>query len=79
MFYLPHCQGAMRYEEELRRQNPAYAALDVERIDEGEEPARAGQYDYYLVPTYYVAGVKVHEGRNGRSDIKRVFDTALKE
>ena len=80
MFYLsdcPHCRGAMRFEEELRRENPAYAALRIERIDEAADPKTAEKYDYYFVPTYYVDGVKVHEGRNGKADIKRVFDSAL--
>jgi glutaredoxin len=79
MFYLsdcPHCVGAMRYEDELRRENPAYRALQIERIDEAEDPKTADEYDYYWVPTYYVDGVKAHEGRNTKADVRKVFDAA---
>ena len=82
MFYLshcPHCMGAMRYEDELRRENPDYRALEIERIEESESAETAAKYDYYYVPTYYVGGVKVHEGRNCKADIKRVFENAVKK
>ncbi|GHV00553.1 hypothetical protein FACS1894211_08130 [Clostridia bacterium] len=81
MFYLsdcPHCHGAMRYEEELRAENPAYQALQIERIEESDNPETAEKYDYYYVPTYYADGVKIHEGRNSKAEIRKVFDAALK-
>ena len=31
-------------------------------IEESEQPALADTFDYYYVPTFYVDGVKVHEG-----------------
>ena len=31
-------------------------------IEESEQPEVADAFDYYYVPTFYVDGVKVHEG-----------------
>ena len=48
-------------------------------VDESRERALAGAYDYYYVPTYYVDGKKVHEGRITRADVERVFRLAAGE
>ena len=80
MFYFPscpYCQKAIGYESELRAENPAYAALEIERIDEQKQPALADQYDYYYVPTYYVGETKLHEGAANKEDVRAVFDAAL--
>lgn len=73
----PYCQKALRYAGELRRENPAYASLTVEVIDEQREPALADQYDYYYVPAYYAGGRKLHEGAASREDVRTGFDAAL--
>ena len=57
---------------------PEYADIPVEFIDEDEHPEIADQYDYYYVPTYYVAGEKLHEGVATKEKIHRVFERALR-
>lgn len=67
----------MEYEDSLRAQDPDYAALAIERIDEQKQPEIADRYDYYYVPAYYVGGGKVHEGAANLEDVRAVFDAAL--
>ena len=65
LFYLkncPFCKKALRYIEEAKAAHPELAALEIELIEESEAPEVADRYDYYYVPTFYIDGVKVHEG-----------------
>ena len=79
-FYLPscpHCQLAIRLIDELKLENPAYAAIPLTMIDESREKARAGSYDYWYVPCFYLGSDKLHEGHAEKPDIRRVLDAAL--
>ena len=65
LFYLrtcPFCKKALRYIEEAKAAHPELAAVEIEMIEESERPDVADAFDYYYVPTFYVDGVKVHEG-----------------
>ena len=65
LFYLrscPFCKKALRYIDEARAAHPELAAVGIEMIEESEQPEVADAFDYYYVPTFYVDGVKVHEG-----------------
>ena len=62
--------------EELKKENPKYANIEVEIIDEELHPEIAKQYNYYYVPTYYVDGIKAHEGVPTKDIIRRVFEKA---
>lgn len=65
LFYLkncPFCKKALRYIEEARAAHPELAAVEIEMIEESEQPEVADRFDYYYVPTFYVGGEKVHEG-----------------
>ena len=65
LFYLKHCpfcKKAIRYIEELKAQYAELACVDIEMIEESEQPDVADKFDYYYVPTFYVDGEKVHEG-----------------
>ena len=65
LFYLrscPFCKKALRYIDEARAAHPELAAGGSEMIEESEQPEVADAFDYYYVPTFYVDGVKVHEG-----------------
>ena len=65
LFYLkncPFCKKALQYIDTVKASVPELADLQIELIEESEEPAVADQYDYYYVPTFYINGVKVHEG-----------------
>ena len=73
----PYCQETLRWMDELFAENWTYKSLEIEMIDEVLHPDVAEQYDYYYVPTYYVADKKLHEGAASKKKIKRVFDAAL--
>lgn len=80
MFYLPtcpYCKQALTWNSELIAENPAYAGLELELVDEKREAARAEQFDYYYVPTYYVGDDKLHEGAADKEKIRAVFEAAL--
>lgn len=79
MFYqrrCPFCKKAFVYMDELLQQEP-YKGLQIEKIEETEQPELADQYDYYYVPTFYIDGEKVHEGGIFRDEVKALFDKAL--
>jgi glutaredoxin len=77
--YCPYCREAKRFMEEILAEHPEYAAIEVEHVDEGRERARAMKFDYYYVPTYYVDGVKVHEGASTKSAVEAVYRQAFEE
>ena len=75
LFYLkncPFCRKALRYIDEVK------AAVDIELIEESEQPAVADGYDYYYVPTFYVDGVKVHEGGIYPDEVEAILRKAMK-
>ncbi len=76
--WCPHCKRATQAIEQLRRENQAYRDVEITMIDEEKEKKYADTFDYYLVPTFYVDGVKVHEGAAGIETIRKVFDSAVK-
>jgi glutaredoxin len=79
LFYLkfcPYCNEAKTYIEELMKEE-RYKDIMIHWINEGKEAAIADQYDYYLVPTFYLGQTKLHEGIMTRDDVKKVFETAL--
>ena len=49
LFYLkncPFCRKALRYIDEVKAAHPELAAVDIELIEESEQPAVADGYDY---------------------------------
>ncbi|MDR1600936.1 MAG: thioredoxin family protein [Tannerella sp.] len=79
LFYLkscPYCHKALSYIDELKKQD-AFKNLEIEMIEESEEPDVADQYDYFYVPTCYVDGIKVHEGAATFEEIEAVFRKAI--
>jgi len=75
----PHCKKAFLLMEELCRENPEYEAVKIEKIDERKQADYAAQFDYYYVPTFYVGGVKMHEGSPTKEALKKVFAEAIKD
>lgn len=50
LFYLkncPFCKKALRYIEEARAAHPELAAVEIEMIEESEQPEVADRFDYY--------------------------------
>ena len=46
-------------------------------IEESELPDVADKFDYYYVPTFYVDGVKEHEGGIYPEEVERILRKAL--
>ena len=81
IFYMegcPHCRRAFRILDDLIANNSEYANIDMEYIDENKDVQAANAHDYYYVPTFYVDGVKVHEGVPTKEKIERVLMDAIK-
>ena len=79
LFYLKHCpfcKKAFTYIETLQQQD-IYKPIEIELIEENEQPELANQYDYYYVPTFYLDGEKVHEGGIFKNEIEAIFEKAL--
>ena len=77
--FCPFCVAASNYLSELIAENPAYGKIEIERIDETREWARADRYDYWYVPTLYVDGRKLHEGALTKAKLKEVLNAAMEE
>jgi thiol-disulfide isomerase/thioredoxin len=76
LFYLkncPFCKQAFSFIDELKQQD-AYRGIEIETIEESEEPETANRYDYYYVPTFYVDGVKVSEGAVTLEKVEAIFN-----
>ena len=73
----PHCKLALKLQDELFEAHPEWREVPLRMVDEAVEKEFADSYDYYYVPTYYVDGVKVHEGHAEKEDVEKVFLAAL--
>ncbi len=69
----PYCRQAGEVLDELRREKEAYGAIELEIIDESENPALADRYDYYRVPSFFKGTEKLYEAdpRWSRGEVKR--------
>lgn len=80
IFYLercPFCKRAFKFIEELKAEHSEYADIQIETIEETEQPQIADKFDYYYVPTFYLEDEKIHEGGIYKDEIKKIFDAAL--
>lgn len=80
MFYLedcPHCKKAIKMIDVLKEKNPQYSNIQIEKIEESKNVHIAKAYDYYYVPTFYVDGVKLHEGVPSLEKIEAVLKAAI--
>ena len=80
LFYLkncPFCKKAFAYIEAAKAAHPELQAVEIELIEEEEEAERAAKYDYYYVPTFYIDGVKVHEGGIYPDEVEPLLRKAL--
>lgn len=74
----PHCHRALAMMEELKKEHPEYAQVEVRIADEEKETALSKSLDYYYVPTFYVGDTKIHEGVPTKEKVQKVFEEALK-
>lgn len=72
----PYCVMAHRWMKELLDEHPEYKKIEMRIVDEVEHPAYANRFDYWYVPTYYVGGVKVHEGVPTKEIVRGVYERA---
>lgn len=72
----PHCKLALKLQEELFNEHPEWREVPLRIVDEAVEVELANSYDYFYVPTYYVDGVKVHEGHAEKADVEKIFRAA---
>lgn len=80
LFYLkncPFCKRALQYIAQKREEHPELRAVEIEMIEESEQPEVADAFDYYYVPTFYVGGEKVHEGGIYADEVEAVLRRAL--
>ena len=66
LFYLtncPYCHDARRALAELGEENPAYAAISVDWIEESQQAELASQYDYYYVHSIFTDDKKLYEAK----------------
>lgn len=75
----PYCRKAIVWLEELMAENPEYAKIEIERIDEKLNPETADKFDYYYVPTFFVGDEKLHEGAATKEKVRAVLESALKD
>ena len=85
-FYLngcPYCRNANKAIEALTAEDPRYASVKIERVEENAHPEIADRYDYYRVPTMFIDGEKLYEAKPGQGyeeikvNVKRVLEAAL--
>jgi glutaredoxin len=77
--WCPYCQKALAMIDQVRDENDAYKDVAITIIDEEKEKKYADQFDYWRVPTFYVDGVKVHEGAATLDCIRNVFKKAVEQ
>lgn len=79
-FYLkscPYCRQADALLAELRAENPKYADVAVEKIEEEERKEIADRYDYYYVPCFFLGEKKLFEGVPTKAEIQKVLEAAM--
>lgn len=81
----PYCMKAMKAFDALLSTNEEYKKVEIDAVEEGENPDRIATLDYYRVPTYYIGDEKLFEASPGDSyevieaATKKALDTALAE
>lgn len=85
-FYLddcPYCHKAKRAFKELRTENPSWAEIPIEWVEESrEKPSELKKFNYYYVPTVYVGDDKIYEASPSddysaiKSNIRKALEIA---
>ena len=80
MLYLkscPYCKQAFAMVDELKQLHKEYQDIEIETIEENDEPEKTKGLDYWYVPTYFVEGEKLLEGIPTKAKIEAVLKAAL--
>ena len=87
VFYLthcPYCQNAKKAVEALQMETPAYQSIQLEWVEESQQPKKAEQYDYYYVPSLFSGKEKLYEAHPGqgyeeiKQHIEKAFQAAIR-
>lgn len=73
----PYCKKAMKAFDVLLNANDEYKKVEIDAVEEGENPDRIASLDYYHVPTYYIGDDKLFEASPG--DSYEVIEAATKK
>lgn len=73
----PYCMKAMKAFDALLGANEEYKKVEIDAVEEGENPDRIATLDYYHVPTYYLGDEKLFEASPG--DSYEVIEAATKK
>lgn len=82
MMYLkncPYCKQALQIIDDLKSCHPEFQKIQIEMIEEHEEPEKTKGLDYWYVPTYFVNGDKIHEGIPTKEALKQVLQSAVND
>lgn len=80
LFYLkncPFCKRALQYIEELKAEHEELRSVEIEMIEESEQPEVADRYDYYYVPCFYLGEEKLHEGGIYKEEVEELLRKVL--
>lgn len=80
MMYLkscPYCKQAFAMVDELKQLHKEYQDIEIETIEENDEPEKTKGLDYWYVPTYFVEGEKLLEGIPTKAKIEAVLKATL--
>lgn len=69
----PYCRQVFAWIEELKKEQPSLAAVEIETIDERLHPDYPAPGPYYYVPTFFVNGEKVHEGAATKETVEKIL------
>lgn len=73
----PYCMKAMKAFDALLGANEEYKKVEIDAVEEGENPDRIATLDYYHVPTYYIGDEKLFEASPG--DSYEIIEAATKK
>ena len=86
-FYLtecPYCIQAKKALKELIAENPLYGEVEIDWIEESQNPDIIDQYDYYATPRMFIGKEKLYEAYlfetydECKAHVKAVLDEAMK-
>ena len=73
-----YCSKADRMIRLVKEKHPEFKAIKIQKIEESLKPEIAEQYDYQLVPCFFVGNKKIFEGAPTEEKICEAFSEALK-
>lgn len=73
----PHCAKATKEIEEIKKEHPEFANVNVRMVDESINEDFAAKFDYNYVPCMYIDGKKYIEGDCDKDKLIAMFKDAI--